>query len=430
MDQANGANTPVLLNRASLAEQCVLTESEKQQRDEFAKKKLKSQKKEAKSEDKDDEKRKRDDKDEDEEKGDKEKDKRDMTALVVSSSLSRRKSPSSLNFYECVKFCQPFKMHAKSNMNGFLVPTRSLFAPGEHMTYMCHDGYAVEIPVIDVSVNSTLNETTNATETGSNIQKKISNINTFVCSMNGTWHLLLSQANTNKESMLVSSNEITNLPRCSNLRDLLRNNDDSNQVEEEEATVFKSGASLTSREDLWLPTNDQLIYTELNIRSLCLMLAVGGILMIFLVLSVLALKFYKVRRESILYQSYQPQLDNQPFDSIVNSTASNTSISEYTRSVNLAIPSPNISSLTPLIGHVCAQNSETSSSNHQHSHFQSCLVPPVIPRSMPLPTTVAASISLENQLVSSTSLQLPSYEEAVLQQQQQQNDLSVNNGMN
>jgi hypothetical protein len=106
--------------------------------------------------------------------------------------------------------------------------------------------------------------------------------------------------------------------------------------------------------------------------------------------------------------------------------------------VALAASSPNSFSGStsmglPLIDN-CRTSTHTPHHHHHHTQFQSCLVPPVIPRSMPLlnntnnmgSRTGPGGGSFDNQLTSSTGLHLPSYEEAILQQQQQQNDAPVN----
>jgi hypothetical protein len=457
LDQLSPA--PVLLNRASLVEQCVLTESEQQQRKDFAvqqkaaksssknkaddkvAKKKKSQKKEEDDEEKDD-----DDEDDDEL-----KEKRDasssLPAAVVSSSVRAQKQPTAMPgyFYECVKFCPPFRTQPVKS-NGFVVPVRELFAPGDQLTYLCHEGYAVEMPVYDPTAaaasatNASSNETTQQTTTvaaAAAAHTKISNMNTFVCSMNGTWHLILSQGLTNsnrQSSMLISPNEIKTLPRCLNLRDLLQSKENDESETGEQSSSSSSSDAQAETASSAVTANDQLVYTELNIRSLCLMLTVGGILTVFLVLSVLALKFYKTRRDNILYHNYLPQLDNQIFEPSPllppppppppahGSIAS--PIADLSRSMAASSMRSSSAAITAASAAAYAHDRARLLGPGAHQAFQSCLVPPVIPRSMPLlnsghPCRTGASL-FDNQMTA--GLALPSYEEAVQQQQLNQNE--------
>lgn len=77
-------------------------------------------------------------------------------------------------FHQCVKECSLFQTDF-AEMNGFLVPARHQYQPGDQLQFLCKEGYVAEMPVI---VNGHLKE------------YQLSNSHTLECSLNGTWHFI------------------------------------------------------------------------------------------------------------------------------------------------------------------------------------------------------------------------------------------------
>lgn len=77
-------------------------------------------------------------------------------------------------FHQCVKECSLFQTDF-AEMNGFLVPARHQYAPGDRLQFLCKEGYVAEMPVIN---RGTLKE------------YRLSNAHTLECSLNGTWHFV------------------------------------------------------------------------------------------------------------------------------------------------------------------------------------------------------------------------------------------------
>lgn len=308
---------------------------------------------------------------------------------------------------ECVRTCRSLGLTAQvqaDKANGFLVPVKSYFEPGQQVVYMCSEGYAAQIPVlVDNSNQSNQSETTNRY-----YSVRMSNVNSFECSPNGSWHLII--AKLDDTSSTLSLNEITRLPQCLSIKELMR--------DQQQETILTPDGLL---EDVVVAgtvngtTSDQMAYAELNIRSLLLMITVGGALIILLVLSALGLKIYHHRREEsllerqrrprdceqnqvsgsmLLYQSYLPQLmdhsnHNRQFYTDILAAATGGSTRQLIGSNQSGVdPAANVSS-TPA------------------THIQ---------RSTPN-THSAANPSFNYSLLvnSNTASQLPSYDEAVRQ---------------
>lgn len=59
-------------------------------------------------------------------------------------------------------------------MNGFIVPVRQVYSPGDHVKFLCNEGYVSQLPVV----------------TESKIEMELKNTYTFECSINGTWYII------------------------------------------------------------------------------------------------------------------------------------------------------------------------------------------------------------------------------------------------
>ncbi len=288
------------------------------------------------------------------------------SSIVVSSSeiyQEKNKLIKNNNFYECIKPCKTLKFttqHSR-NVNGFLAPIKKAYLPGDQLTFYCNEGHAAQIPYTSFNLikeekdgNSTLNETQKVS---------LSNINSLECSLNGTWHLLLSNQKESPKTIL-SINEITLLPQCLNIKDILsQNNGDS--------------LSLSGNDDDNDNEKDNIVYAELNIRSLLLMFTIGGSLMVLLILSVVALKFYRTRllvENGLLFY----------------------------RNFNL----PDSASGGSNHHQITLDPSESSNTTTTHHSLNLCSNQLIIPRSAP-------SMTLRSSSITSLNSQLPSYEEVV-----------------
>ena len=344
----------------------------------------KNKEKNKSKEDENDDQEEKEEDDDDEES--KENDKR---GLVISSSSHASLMSTPSHVYECIKFCKPLIQPGQKNMNGFVTPVRDFYLPGDHLTYLCNEGYAIEIPVVvGVSDRSSNNESQTITQ-------RMGNTNTFDCSTNGTWHLLLtSKGNANIIDHLdrpYSRLPTISLAQCVELRELLRQQDTDASSSVAIINADQSVIVAEPKIDFWLPTNDQLVYTELNVRSLCLMLTIGGILTVFLVLSVIALKFYRTRREHmILFSSFlSPTHDRFEASGSGGEEGADSGSSSSSSTFH---------SVT-----------ETTCRHHRH------LSTPVIPRTVPsLNSNLANSCHNAGSDANQIGC-LPSYEEAVLQ---------------
>jgi hypothetical protein len=178
------------------------------------------------------------------------------------------------NFHECVKPCKPFKTN-KSILNGFLVPSRDLYYPGDEINYLCHEGYLVELPFYE-------NKTTNMTT-------RISNMHVLECGSKGSWHLADADEppRTSSDRMVISR-----LPVCSDIKSF----------------NLDSGLDADNKLDVWSPYNS-FSYAELNLRSILLIFTIAGILLVILILSLLTRRFYRTRHNDFFYQNYLTQID-------------------------------------------------------------------------------------------------------------------------
>ncbi len=95
---------------------------------------------------------------------------------VESKHLISGYDESEKSFHQCFKYCSLFQTDF-SGMNGFLVPLRRVYLPGEQLKLMCNEGYVAEINVHAIG------------DQGSQ-EAKLSNAHTFECSTNGTWQLV------------------------------------------------------------------------------------------------------------------------------------------------------------------------------------------------------------------------------------------------
>ena len=183
-----------------------------------------------------------------------------------SDDKSDKEEDSDVNMvHECVKLCTPPKMYLP---NGFLVPIRTNYRPGEHLKFLCNEGYVAEMPVRS---NSDMSEF------------KLSNQHQFECSTNGTWH--------STSGLVYKSAELKKLLKCGGI--------DSFQAKTNSFKDFNN---------LW---STSLSYTELNIRTFTMMFAICACIMVLLVVSLITLRFYKRKRHDAVFRhNYSPQLNN------------------------------------------------------------------------------------------------------------------------
>jgi len=95
---------------------------------------------------------------------------------IVSKHWLNENNESDKSFHQCFKYCSLFQTDF-SEMNGFLVPLRRVYLPGEQLKLMCNEGYIAELATHN-SDSQELKET------------KLNNTHTFECSTNGTWQLV------------------------------------------------------------------------------------------------------------------------------------------------------------------------------------------------------------------------------------------------
>jgi hypothetical protein len=253
-------------------------------------------------------------------------------------------------FHECLRPCHAFKVN-KTALNGFLVPQRDLYQPGDQLSFLCNDGFLAQLPITDEdSVEST---TTN------NTTKRISNMHILECSYNGTW-FLVSELEP----------DVNRLPTCSPLKAF---NLDPN-VAAVNTNLYQSFS-----------------YTELNLRSVYLAFTIGGILIVILTLTLLMRRFYRQQQNGggpndFYYQNYLAQIDPTAYLVVAAAAGAEGSAEAYASDLNVennnmrcSMPSATAAAAAAAISLAFGSIGSASSLNQQQSqnncgHLNSCLI--------------------------------------------------------
>ena len=178
------------------------------------------------------------------------------------------------------------------------MPERELYEPGDQLNFLCNDGYAVQL-----QAGPPLN----------NVTSRISNMHVLECSFNGTWFLVDS----------VDTEEVAHLPACVTLRSFNL-----------DPTVPSSSANLDDDGDLYQSSSSSFSYDELNLRSFLLAFTIGAILIVVLILTVLAKRFFYRRQrngtdDDFLYQNYLAQIDPTAYLVVANGSNFNAEAAAY-----------------------------------------------------------------------------------------------------
>lgn len=192
-------------------------------------------------------------------------------------------------YHQCYKHCSLYKQNI-TGMNGFIVPVRHIYSPGDHVKFLCNEGYVSQLPVL----------------VENKVEMKLKNTYTFECSINGSWYLINPQDDdgTNQFSEHGYSNaELKKLAMCSKVETFLVKKDDDGEF--------------------W--TSDSLSYKQLNIRTFSLLVVVGGCVISMLVISLLTMRFYQKKQHNLGFREiFSPQLDPLLFSNDNSNFSSNT----------------------------------------------------------------------------------------------------------
>lgn len=152
-------------------------------------------------------------------------------------------------FFECIQYCQSPKFNSTLK-NGFLVPSRDSYKPGEQIGFYCNEGYASRIDFYREN----------------NLTNLISNVHRLECVRDGSWRFL-----DNHSSNLTNAHILKNtlLPLCISLDALFHKNN-----------IHK----------------DQIDYKNLNIYSLNLIFALVGLIIGLLSVSLMSIRAIRLRR--------------------------------------------------------------------------------------------------------------------------------------
>ncbi|RNA16590.1 hypothetical protein BpHYR1_011516 [Brachionus plicatilis] len=153
------------------------------------------------------------------------------------------------DLYECIQYCQQPEFNS-SLSNGFMVPSRTFYKPGEQIGYYCKDGYASRVYFYQEN----------------NLTSTISNIHTLECIRDGTWRFF-SHDKTNLTKSHILKDAF--LPLCLSLDILLA-----------ETTDLK----------------DNVNYRDLNFRSASLFFSLVGLIIGLLCVGLLSIRTIRTRR--------------------------------------------------------------------------------------------------------------------------------------
>lgn len=181
--------------------------------------------------------------------------------------------------YECVQYCEQPKFNS-TLINGFLVPARNFYKPGEQIGYYCKDGYASKIYFYQEN----------------NLTSLINNLQRLKCVRDGSWHYI-SDDNTNLTKFHILRDSY--LPLCQNLDVFFSENIDQ---------------------------KDKINHKDLNIRSMSLVFSLVGLIIGLLCVSLVSIRTMRTRN-SVPYAT----LSNG--STRINSIASNIGASRPSLSI-------------------------------------------------------------------------------------------------
>lgn len=198
---------------------------------------------------------------------------------IKNETNSDQKTDNEKQFYQCFKYCSLFQLNFTA-MNGFLVPARDLYEPGNQLQLLCNEGFLVEIPMY-----------TN-TEIKKSKEVRLSNMHTLECSLNGTWYLItpntkiIKDSNTNDlqnrfYEIGFTNEQLKKIAKCSPIGSFL---------DSEHKNLLKS--------DIW-SSNGTLSYNDLNMRTFSMMFAIGGFIMILILISLVTMRFVQNKRQHL-----------------------------------------------------------------------------------------------------------------------------------